>query len=280
MTPERSAMEREAAPIVWFEARHRLPLADRQEGRERILGPGRWHRLRQGHSRPATGPSRDQGELALQVRPTLLFPQCRSKAAQRCSNALRAAAHLPPTGRRRDGGKSARRWSSRKAVIDPMQKILDLSGALRRIEQFERGFPIERLRRTAQPSESFFLRPKRILGGSQNPHDANQPVRLFRRQPADLSPVAERLSWQNDSVNFHEGQSAELYKLLNARDWKALTCRFDKAATSLASKSRYMISAHRQLSAYVPRRYAPNIRGYRQRASPHAMEIKLPSVSW
>jgi hypothetical protein len=77
-------------------------------------------------------------------------------------------------------------------------------GPLIGIEQLQRALPTERHSRAAQPDSCLLLAAKGFLGRDQHPCNADQPVRLLRRQRAELPTVREGLAWQHDPVQFRE----------------------------------------------------------------------------
>ena len=86
-------------------------------------------------------------------------------------------------------------------MVDPMKEVFNLSGAFGGVEQFERRFALQHLRRTPKPARRLVLRSEGFLGGGKNPNHSDQPVRLFWRKTANLAPVAQGLSLQQDDLD-------------------------------------------------------------------------------
>jgi hypothetical protein len=79
-------------------------------------------------------------------------------------------------------------------MVDAVKEVFDLPRAFGGVEQFERRFALQHLRRTPKPARRLVLRSEGFLGGSKNPNHSDQPVRLLRRKTANLAPVAQGLS--------------------------------------------------------------------------------------
>jgi hypothetical protein len=128
-------------------------------------------------------------------------------------------------------------------MVDPVKEVFDLPGAFGGVEQFKRRFALQHLRRAPKPARRLVLRSEGFLGGGKNPNHSDQPVRLLRRKPANLAPMAQGLSRQDDSINFGESQPAGLQQFLYPRDGETLSGGFDHPAAGLPTNSRDLVGS-------------------------------------
>jgi hypothetical protein len=128
-------------------------------------------------------------------------------------------------------------------MVDPMKEVFHLPCAFGGVEHFERGFALQHLRRTPEPTRRLVLRSERFFGCSKNPNHSDQPVRLLWRKPANLAPMAQGLSRQDDSINFGQGEPAGLEQFLYTGDGEALSGGFDNSAAGLPANSGDLVGS-------------------------------------
>ena len=194
MIRARSMKGRAGVRTVVIRSMHRRPFADRRETRRSLPRRSRPCRLRRARNHPAACPNRGRGERGPQALRAPRFPRHRSAVARARSTGHHKAALLHPRDPRRTADKFARLSSHSEAMVDPVKEVFDLSRAFGGVEQFERGFALQDLRRTAKLARRLVLRSEGFLGGSKNPNHTDQAVRLLRRKSANLAPVAQGLS--------------------------------------------------------------------------------------
>jgi hypothetical protein len=128
-------------------------------------------------------------------------------------------------------------------MIEPVKEVFNLPRAFGSVEQFERRFALQHLRRTPKPARRLVLRSEGFLGGGKNPNHPDQPVRLLRRKTANLTPVAQGLSREDDSIDFGERQPAGLQQFLYAGDGETLSGGFDHPTAGLPANSGDLVGS-------------------------------------
>jgi hypothetical protein len=128
-------------------------------------------------------------------------------------------------------------------MVDPVKEFFDLPRAFRGVEQFERRFALQHVRRMTKPARRLVLRSEGFLGGGKNPNHSDQPVRLLRRKSANLAPVAQGLSWQDDAIDFGEREPAGLQQFLDAGDGETPSGGFDHPAAGLPANSADLVGS-------------------------------------
>jgi hypothetical protein len=110
---------------------------------------------------------------------------------------------------------------------DASKECLDLTRALIGVEEIERRFTGQDTGWAAEPGASLLPAAERLLCRCQHTGDADQSIRLLRRQVAEFASVRQRLSRHDDLINFRERQPAAIEDKLHRADGQALTDEFN-----------------------------------------------------
>jgi hypothetical protein len=191
----------------------------------------------------AVDPNRDRDAPALPARPKPPFLPCTPQVGRGSSNGLQTAGRPLPRDPQRVLGRSASMWSSRQAVVDPVQEFLDFSRPLARVEELKRRVAVESSRWSPQPPRSLFRRAEGVLGGSNRPNHPDKSIGLLRGQMPDLAAMAERLAGQHDAVDLSQAQPARLQDLVDICHREPAAGRVDKIATASCVKPDCLIDA-------------------------------------